>query len=75
MRLVVQRVKKAKVVVTETKRVTGEINRGYLVLVGVAESDTVQEAISLAEKLAKLRVMADENGKMNLSIKDAKAKL
>ena len=75
MRLVIQRVKKAKVIVTDTKKVAGEIDRGYLVLVGVKEGDTESDAQVLAEKLVKLRIMADEAGKMNLSIKDAKGKI
>ena len=75
MRLVIQRVKKAKVIVTDTKKVAGEIDRGYLVLVGVKEGDTQDDAQILAEKLVKLRIMADEAGKMNLSIKDAKGKI
>ena len=75
MRLIIQRVKKAKVIVTSTKKVAGEIDRGYLVLVGVKEGDTQDDAQILAEKLVKLRIMADEAGKMNLSIKDAKGKI
>lgn len=75
MRLVIQRVKKAKVIVADTKKVAGEIDRGYLVLVGVKEGDTESDAQILAEKLVKLRIMADEAGKMNLSIKDAKGKI
>ena len=75
MRLVIQRVKKAKVIVADSKKVAGEIDRGYLVLVGVKEGDTEVDAQILAEKLVKLRIMADEAGKMNLSIKDAKGKI
>ena len=75
MRLVIQRVKKAKVIVTNTKKVAGGIDRGYLVLVGVKEGDTQGDAQILAEKVVKLRIMADEAGKMNLSIKDAKGKI
>ncbi len=69
MRLVIQRVKKATVKVKG--RVVGNIGRGYLVLVGIKKSDGRSEAELLAEKLSKLRVMADENDKMNLSIKEA----
>lgn len=75
MKLVIQRVKKSKVVVADIKKVAGEINQGYLVLVGVKGGDTLKDAESLAEKLAKLRIMADDKGKMNLSIKDAKGKI
>ena len=73
MRLVVQRVTKANVEVDG--RVVGEIGKGYLVLVGVSVKDTVEEANFLAEKLFKLRIMADEDGKMNLSITDAKGEV
>lgn len=64
MKLVVQRVKEASVG-------TAKIGKGYLVLVGVKKEDTLEDAELLANKLVKLRVMADENDKMNLSIKDA----
>ncbi len=68
MRLVIQRVKKAKVVVKETGKISGEIGRGLLVLVGVKKGDTEETAELLAVKLSKLRVMADENDKMNLTV-------
>ncbi len=64
MRLVVQRVKEASVG-------TAKIGKGYFVLVGVKKGDTLKDAEMLAAKLSKLRIMADENDKMNLSIKDA----
>lgn len=70
MRLVIQRVKRASVSITETGKVIGKINKGFLVLVGVKKGDTKKEAEVLAEKLAKLRVMADKQRKMNLSVKD-----
>lgn len=70
MRLVVQRVKKAEVSVVETGKVIGKINNGLFVLVGVKEGDTKEDAEKLAEKLSKLRVMADKEGKMNLSVTD-----
>ncbi|MGB6882333.1 MAG: D-aminoacyl-tRNA deacylase [Microgenomates group bacterium] len=70
MRLVVQRVKKAEVSVVETGKVIGKINNGLFVLVGVKEGDTKKDAEKLAEKLSKLRVMADKEGKMNLSVTD-----
>jgi len=71
MRLVVQRVIKAKVNVRG--KTVGKIDKGLFVLVGVAEGDTEKDAENLAEKLAKLRILADEKGKMNLSIKDLPA--
>lgn len=68
MRLVIQRVKKASVFVKN--KTVGKIEKGLFVLVGVKEGDTERDAENLAEKLAKLRIMADEAGKMNLSVKD-----
>ena len=71
MKLVVQRVKEALVKTSKDNKVIGKIGKGYLVLVGVKKGDTLENAESLANKLVKLRVMADENDKINLSIKDA----
>ena len=73
MKLVVQRVKNAKVDV-ENKTV-GSIEKGFLVLLGVTHTDTKEVADYLVKKLCNLRVFEDENGKMNLSIKDVKGKL
>jgi D-tyrosyl-tRNA(Tyr) deacylase len=73
MRLVVQRVKNAKV--TVDNRVTGKINEGFLVLLGVTHSDTKETADFLVKKLCNLRVFKDENDKMNLSIKDINGEL
>lgn len=71
MRLVIQRVKKASVRTQKDGVLRGSINKGLLVLVGVKKGDTLEEAKSLAEKLAKLRIMQDKQGKMNLSLKDS----
>ena len=68
MKLVVQRVKNANVVI-ENKTV-GEIKQGFMVLLGVAPTDTKEIADFLVQKLIKLRVFEDENQKMNLSIQD-----
>ena len=68
MRVLLQRVKEASVTVEE--EVVGEINAGYLLLVGVTHEDTEQEVNWLADKVAGLRVFEDENEKMNLSIQD-----
>jgi D-aminoacyl-tRNA deacylase len=73
MKLVIQRVSSAQVSVGN--KVVGEIDKGLLVLLGVKQDDTLEETKLLAEKLIKLRIMADENGKMNLSVADAKAKV
>lgn len=74
MRLVIQRVKKASVRLVSGE-IVGEIGKGYLVLIGVKKGDSQKEAEVLAEKLAKLRVMADEEGKMNLTVADTKASI
>jgi D-tyrosyl-tRNA(Tyr) deacylase len=71
MKLVVQRVKEASVKTVENNKTVGKIGRGYFVLVGIKKGDTSESAELLASKLLKLRVMPDENDKMNLSIKDA----
>jgi D-tyrosyl-tRNA(Tyr) deacylase len=67
MRVVVQRVSSASVVVAE--ETVGEINRGFLILLGIAEDDTQDDIIWLAAKIAALRVFEDEGGKMNLNLK------
>jgi len=73
MKLVVQRVKKASVAVNG--EVVSSIEKGLLVLLGITGADTKNEANFLAEKLVKLRVMADSMGKMNLSVKDVNAEI
>jgi D-tyrosyl-tRNA(Tyr) deacylase len=71
MKLVVQRVEKAKVVRVSDNITTGEIGLGLLVLVGFKKGDSEKDVEILATKLSKLRVMSDGQDKMNLSIKDA----
>ncbi len=73
MKLVVQRVKKANVVVDN--KIIGEIDQGFMVLLGVAPTDTKEIADFLVQKLIHLRVFEDENGKMNLSIQDIEGEL
>lgn len=68
MRLVIQRVRQARVSVAG--EVTGEIGPGLAVLVGVKVGDTEAEAEWLADKTAKLRVFEDEAGKLNRSVTD-----
>lgn len=75
MRLVIQRVKEAKVFVKEKDKIVGKINKGLFILMGVTKGDSKEDAEKLAEKVSKLRIMADENGKMNLSIKDVEGKV
>lgn len=73
MRLVIQRVTATKVSVDG--KTVGEIGKGLFVLLGVGQGDTEAQADRLAAKLVKLRIMADENKKMNLSVLDAKAEI
>ena len=73
MKLVVQRVKNAKVDVDG--KTVGKIEKGFLVLLGVTYTDTKETADYLVKKLCNLRVFEDENGKMNLSLKDVDGKL
>ena len=68
MRVVLQVVDEAKVEIDN--KVVGSINKGYLLLVGVFESDEENNAIKMAEKICKLRVFPDDEGKTNLSLKD-----
>ena len=68
MKLVVQRVEYARVSVAG--EVVGECQRGLMLLLGVADGDTREDADALAKKLTGLRIFTDENDKMNLSIKD-----
>lgn len=66
MRAVVTRVKHASVTIEGA--VTGKIEEGYLVLLGVAPSDTEETAVKLADKICNLRIFEDENEKMNLNL-------
>lgn len=75
MRLVVQRVKKAKVTRVLDKKVVGQIGVGLFVLVGFKKGDSQKDIDLLAVKLSKLRVMSDESDKMNLSVTDVKGKI
>jgi D-aminoacyl-tRNA deacylase len=68
LRVVLQRVKAASVTVAGEN--VSNIGPGLLLLVGVANGDGEPEADWLAEKIAGLRIMADEEGKMNLSVRD-----
>jgi D-tyrosyl-tRNA(Tyr) deacylase len=69
MRIVLQRVTRARVAVGE--RVTGEIGPGLLLLVGFTEGDGEDALAWMAEKVAGLRIFADDEGKMNRSVQDA----
>lgn len=73
MKLVIQRVANATVKVDE--ETIGEIEKGFLVLLGIKQGDTEAQADILIKKLCNLRVFEDEFSKMNLSIKDINGKL
>jgi D-tyrosyl-tRNA(Tyr) deacylase len=68
MRAVVQRVTRAKVTVAD--KTVGEIGKGLVVLLGIARDDTKLDAAYLAEKVTALRIFDDDDGKMNLSVKE-----
>ena len=68
MRVVVQRCSRAQVRIDGI--VAGEIEKGFVLLVGITETDTQAEADLLAKKIAQLRVFEDGEGKMNLALKD-----
>lgn len=68
MRLLIQRVQKASVTVNH--QLISEIGTGLLVFIGIYKNDNREHAAYLARKTAALRIFEDENGKMNLSVKD-----
>ena len=73
MRLVVQRVKESNVKVDN--KIVGQINKGFLVLLGIKTTDTKKDADYLVRKLINLRIFSDENDKMNLALKDVNGEL
>lgn len=73
MRIVLQRVKEAKVEV-EGKTI-GQIEKGYMLLVGITHDDTQEDAAKLADKIAHLRIFEDADGKMNHSIQDVEGSI
>jgi D-tyrosyl-tRNA(Tyr) deacylase len=73
MRAVVQRATRASVTVDGA--VIGEIEKGLVVLLGIARDDTKVEAAYLVDKISNLRIFDDEEGKMNLSVKDVNGAL
>lgn len=68
MKVVIQRVKSAKV--TVENNISGEIKEGLLILLGVTHEDTEKNVDYLVKKILGLRIFKDENDKMNLSVKD-----
>ena len=73
MKFVIQRVTNASV--TVQNKVVGKIEQGFLVLIGITDSDTKEVANSMVKKLINLRVFKDSQDKMNLSIKDIEGSL
>lgn len=73
MTAVIQRVSQARVRVDDA--VTGEIQSGLLIFLGIAKGDTPKDASYLADKIIRLRIFPDGQGKMNLSLLDAGAAL
>ena len=73
MKLVIQRVTNASVEVEG--EITGQIEEGLMVLVGFGQTDSEKEVEYLARKLTKLRIFPDDEGRMNLSVKDIGGKL
>lgn len=73
MKFVVQRVKNAQVDINNKN--VAKINNGFLVLIGITHTDTKEIVDYLVKKLVNLRIFEDENGKMNLSLKDINGSL
>ena len=70
MRLVIQRASEASVKIED--EIVGKIQQGLVILIGIEEQDTTEDADWLIQKISQLRVFSDENGKMNLSIQEIK---
>jgi len=73
MKFVIQRVTSASCRVDD--QITGAINRGFLVFIGVSDEDTTEIADKMTKKLLGLRIFEDENGKTNLALKDVDGEL
>ncbi len=73
MKTVIQRVSSANVVVNNKK--VGEIQKGFVVLLGVSNEDTEETVRKMLQKIINLRIFSDNNDKMNLSIKDVSGQL
>ena len=73
MRAVIQQVKNANVVVDNEE--ISKIDRGFLVLLGIKDTDTLEDLAYVKKKVEKLRIFEDEDGKMNLSIADVGGKI
>ncbi len=73
MRAVIQRVSRASC--TVEGEITGLIEAGFLVLLGVEENDTTEDAVWLAQKIANMRIFSDEAGQMNKALADVKGRI
>lgn len=73
MRVVIQRVKNAKVIVDD--ETVGEIGHGILLLLGIKKGDTEEDVVYLVGKILNLRIFNDESGKMNLSLTDIEGEM
>lgn len=73
MKIVLQRVTRARV--TAEGEEVGSIGKGFLLLLGVSQTDTVEIADRMVDKVGKLRIFEDERGKTNLSLKDVGGEL
>jgi D-tyrosyl-tRNA(Tyr) deacylase len=73
MKVIVQRVKEASVSVNQ--KIVSKIKHGYLLLVGLSKTDTIDEVNYIARKIAKLRVFSDSEERMNLSINDVSGEI
>jgi D-tyrosyl-tRNA(Tyr) deacylase len=73
MRAVIQRVSRASC--TVEGKITGEIEAGFLVLLGVEENDTTEDAVWLAQKIANMRIFSDEAGQMNKALADVNGRI
>ena len=73
MKFVIQRVTEASC--TIDNQITGEIKNGFCVLIGVAETDTIEIADKMIKKMLQMRIFADDQGKTNLSLKDVSGSL
>jgi len=73
MKVVLQRVSRASVTVDDT--IVGEIDKGYVLLLGIGEKDTKEQVDQLIAKVSKLRIFADENGKTNVNIEDVEGEI
>ncbi|WP_246940722.1 D-aminoacyl-tRNA deacylase [Bacillus pinisoli] len=73
MRVIVQRARDASV--TVDKKIVGQIQNGFMLLVGITHADTAEDAAYVADKIANLRVFEDESGKMNHSLLDVQGQV